>query len=328
MAAAYVNLLRTRMAGRSMHRDVSKLLVGSFGAATACLHLHKVWRNWRALHAVEELAAEEGLPDPATAWKLHPVHVQALLREAEIIEVLNLGSQVRTNGTATVYRSSEGQYYGKECRFLGVASSSWCTTYIHWDGEFQQKLPNVYSKLVHAALSVDEDMWGICHNALATAKTHGLDEVERSIHVRTAEIHEVGPGGSLLQREHYDSGSCITIDVMLSEPGVDFTGGLVEFPHVRQDRFPGESLPPAHLPFKKGDAIVFPSHKYHCVHPVVHGLRRVLVLEIWLGEERRCPHRCHQHWGECHEDRSGFLIQGVMLAYLQAFFGDQNCEPW
>jgi hypothetical protein len=45
--------------------------------------------------------------------------------------------------------------------------------------------------------------------------------------------------------------------------------------------------------------IVFPSHKYHTVVPVLSGRRRTLILEFWCGEERICPHRCEQHWGVC-----------------------------
>ena len=51
--------------------------------------------------------------------------------------------------------------------------------------------------------------------------------------------------------------------------------------------------------FAIGDVLVFPSHKYHCVRPVTAGQRKTLILEFWLGEERICPHRCEQHWGQC-----------------------------
>lgn len=52
-------------------------------------------------------------------------------------------------------------------------------------------------------------------------------------------------------------------------------------------------------PFEQGDCILFPSHKYHSVTTVTSGLRRTLIVEFWVGEERRCPHRCEQHWGQC-----------------------------
>ena len=36
-----------------------------------------------------------------------------------------------------------------------------------------------------------------------------------------------------------------------------------------------------------GDAMVFVSHKRHCVQPLRRGRRRVLVAEFWHGESRR-----------------------------------------
>lgn len=35
--------------------------------------------------------------------------------------------------------------------------------------------------------------------------------------------------------------------------------------------------------FELGDALVFVSHKYHCVGPVTAGRRRVLVTELFCG---------------------------------------------
>ncbi len=35
------------------------------------------------------------------------------------------------------------------------------------------------------------------------------------------------------------------------------------------------------------------------VTPLLSGKRQVLVVELWQGEERDCPHRCVQHWGPC-----------------------------
>ena len=51
--------------------------------------------------------------------------------------------------------------------------------------------------------------------------------------------------------------------------------------------------------FEQGDALVFVSHKYHCVAPVESGERRVLVIELWEGDEKACPHRCTERSGTC-----------------------------
>ena len=52
---------------------------------------------------------------------------------------------------------------------------------------------------------------------------------------------------------------------MLSDPGTDFHGG-----GFSTMEGPG---PHKKWAFGKGDALVFVSHKYHCVAPVMEGLR-------------------------------------------------------
>lgn len=72
--------------------------------------------------------------------------------------------------------------------------------------------------------------------------------------------------GGLPHRLHYDSGSVLTIDVMLA-PAEE--GG--QFETLESDAVVGHT-------FERGDAIVFPSHKYHSVSPVKRGTRRVLIM--------------------------------------------------
>ena len=47
----------------------------------------------------------------------------------------------------------------------------------------------------------------------------------------------------------------------------------------------------APIRFELGDAIIFPSYKYHSVRAVTTGCRKTLVLEFWAGDERHCDHR-------------------------------------
>ena len=51
--------------------------------------------------------------------------------------------------------------------------------------------------------------------------------------------------------------------------------------------------------FELGDAVAFPSHKFHNVRPVTKGRRTVLVAELWEGEPRICAHRCLLPEGDC-----------------------------
>ena len=80
------------------------------------------------------------------------------------------------------------------------------------------------------------------------------------------------------------SGSLLTVDVMLAEPGVEFEGGVLMTPNA-------DGMSERH-PMKQGDAVVFLSHKQHNVEPVTAGTRIVLVAELWEGVEKECPHRC------------------------------------
>ena len=116
--------------------------------------------------------------------------------------------------------------------------------------------------------------------------------------IRCIEFHEctaAGDGTSGVEtgapgREHYDAGSLITLDLMLSE-SESFDGGT--FGTLEAD---GTMATHA---LSRGDAVVFVSHKYHTVSPVTRGTREVLVMELWRGPVRHCPHRCLKPEGEC-----------------------------
>ena len=50
--------------------------------------------------------------------------------------------------------------------------------------------------------------------------------------------------------------------------------------------------------FEQGDALIFMSHKKHCVSQITRGRRQVLVLEFWEGEEKSCAHRCVERFND------------------------------
>eukprot|EP00966_Prymnesium_polylepis_P156290 3610723-Prymnesium_polylepis.2 len=89
--------------------------------------------------------------------------------------------------------------------------------------------------------------------------------------------------------------SVVTLDCMLSREG-DFDGGL--FQTLECD---GQLKTHA---FAHGDVVVFPSYKYHSITPVTRGCRRVLVVELWHGDEKHCNHRCDTAQGSCAEEGS------------------------
>ena len=86
-----------------------------------------------------------------------------------------------------------------------------------------------------------------------------------------------------LHHTHYDAGSLLTIGIMLSSTH-EFEGGAFQ-------TYEADCSMKSH-PYEQGDAIVFPSHKFHSVAPILSGRRSVLITELWQGPERSCAHRC------------------------------------
>ena len=155
---------------------------------------------------------------------------------------------------------------------------AWTTVYLSCGRAFQRELPVLASRLVHAAKRAAADQMGL--------DLRGVD-----LRVRCVEHHEMAAGGALADECHYDSGSVLTIDVMLAAPGDDFDGGALWFPGADGARAAGLA--------RRGDAVVFASHRYHAVRPVEAGTRRVLIVELWEGPERGCPHRCQSATAPC-----------------------------
>ena len=60
-----------------------------------------------------------------------------------------------------------------------------------------------------------------------------------------------------------------------------------------------------------GEAIMFPSHKFHNVSPITGGKRVVMVLEIWEGEAKTCFHRCLKR-DKCDYDEKRFREAELM----------------
>lgn len=164
------------------------------------------------------------------------------------------------------------------------ARRGWRTTYISADGLFREHEPELLARcsrltqLVDPRLFADEPDGELVRGALS----------DMQLQVRCAEVHEAWRGGSLSDPKHYDKGSIVTVDVMLDD---SFEGGQLQ-------TLEADGALRTHE-FCTGDALVFPSYKYHTVAPVTGGLRQTLVMEFWRGEERWCNHRCEVPRGEC-----------------------------
>eukprot|EP00747_Dinoflagellata_sp_TGD_P078334 gnl/TRDRNA2_/TRDRNA2_160014_c0_seq2.p1 gnl/TRDRNA2_/TRDRNA2_160014_c0~~gnl/TRDRNA2_/TRDRNA2_160014_c0_seq2.p1 ORF type:complete len:440 (+),score=83.89 gnl/TRDRNA2_/TRDRNA2_160014_c0_seq2:64-1320(+) len=225
-------------------------------------------RHWQAQHHKGTVVP---LPTPEKAQRMKPMLLRGLLNADEIALVRALGR----DHCATEVRDH-----------IPATSNQWRTRYLSAGGRFYREAPQLREKLVEALLRADAsaDGWGLL-SGIGPERMAFLQP-------RCVEYHRVLPGGSLPDPTHIDGGSVITIDVMLSDPsGGDFTGG--EFCTLESDgRY-------AQHTFGQGDAVVFVSHKYHCIRPLLSGLREVLIMEFWEGDERHCDHRCEQRWGPC-----------------------------
>lgn len=121
-------------------------------------------------------------------------------------------------------------------------------------------LPAIERKLVAAMRA--NDQWGVLHG--------------RDVNVRSFEYHVYEDGGSVLDPEHRDDDSLLTVSVLLSRPE-DFQGG--RFVTWRD----GERVEHA---LGQGDGVLFVSEKCHNV-ATVRGDRRTLVLELWEGQRNQ-----------------------------------------
>jgi hypothetical protein len=122
----------------------------------------------------------------------------------------------------------------------------------------------------------------------------------------------VEPNGALIDPCHRDTGSLVTVDVMLADPvNGDFTGGRFRTPQrsitttaasaaaataassitaatVSGAMSAADTTVPSddvlsydEHTFELGDVVVFVSHRRHGVSPVLTGQRCVLVMELW-----------------------------------------------
>jgi len=201
------------------------------------------------------------------AQQTNVVHIPKFLSSEEIDELHTTAAGVATRG------EGEQDIHRRQ----GCAEGSWLTVFLNQ--RLAEQLPHIHSRLVGTAHEADAANWGL------------LDDRRHDLAFRVAEYHTVRPGGGIPMDKHHDFGSLLTLDLMLSTPGVDFEGGTFCTPE------PDGTL--TQHTFERGDLIIFHSHKYHMVQPVASGTRRVLVCELWEGLERRCPRRCNTPWGPC-----------------------------
>ncbi|CAK9020286.1 unnamed protein product [Durusdinium trenchii] len=114
-------------------------------------------------------------------------------------------------------------------------------------------LEELEAKVLALMRSEDSQRWGLLSS--------------RSVQLRSMEYHAYSDGGSVMDPEHRDDGSLVTISVLLSRLE-DFQGGVFS---TEKEHF-----------MQRGGGVLFLSEKRHNVS-AVKGERHTLVLELWDG---------------------------------------------
>ena len=210
------------------------------------------------------------------AQKTSVVKVKSFLSPSEIDVILHTVKQ----SNLSAYTSNNEEDVNKDGDPIHT------TTYLQTHNTFEEKLGWLHQRVLRIIRSLNKaNQWGFHINKLS------------SLNVRVAEYHEMEVGGALRNAEHYDIGSLVTVDIMLQEATEGAIFQTLES-SVQDINGSAESYLRPH-PFQAGDALVFVSHKYHCVSPLLAGSRKVLVIEFWNGQKRICGHRCDIPFGEC-----------------------------
>eukprot|EP00930_Biecheleria_cincta_P045435 TRINITY_DN31308_c0_g1_i1.p1 TRINITY_DN31308_c0_g1~~TRINITY_DN31308_c0_g1_i1.p1 ORF type:complete len:244 (-),score=27.51 TRINITY_DN31308_c0_g1_i1:408-1139(-) len=220
-------------------------------------HIIPGWKAHSSKQQTEQLMWP--LPSRGSAQTTKPVLLQGFLSSDEIQLVKSLSDKLTSQGLSNDTTFSR---------------SAWCRRNLHADGFVQREAPSFVAKLRDAALQ------GLCGAGIEEwaeiCRSPSFETLAKRLKPRCIEHHIVSPGGSLSDPHHVDEGSLITLDVMLSRPSTDFGGGdfcTLEGVGNNFDK---------HY-FGQGDAILFVSHKMHCIRHVHRGRREVLVVELWEG---------------------------------------------
>ncbi len=223
--------------------------------------------DWQREHYGEN-AQKSGAMDVANAQRTQVVRLEKFL-SLEEIEMIHSVAKAKLASNAA------------DSGALEAHTDSWKVLYLQSDDTFRQKLPALRQRILDAVRQVDKDNWRL------------FDNVDH-VNIRVVEYHHMDEYGELADPKHYDLNSLLTMDIMLSEEG-SFEGG-----HLQTEEVDGTLKKHE---FLQGDALIFVSHKYHCVDRVRSGRRNVMVLEFWYGPERQCAHRCERFGSEiCMKD--------------------------
>eukprot|EP00746_Dinoflagellata_sp_MGD_P001734 gnl/MRDRNA2_/MRDRNA2_103294_c0_seq1.p1 gnl/MRDRNA2_/MRDRNA2_103294_c0~~gnl/MRDRNA2_/MRDRNA2_103294_c0_seq1.p1 ORF type:complete len:625 (-),score=119.52 gnl/MRDRNA2_/MRDRNA2_103294_c0_seq1:220-2094(-) len=145
-------------------------------------------------------------------------------------------------------------------------------TYLHMA---VKDFPDVIDNLLSiTSRSDDVAGWGVASVSESKPSLRCLEIVDY-----TARSHHAPPRRS---GWHDDGDTVFTVSVLLSQPGVDFEGGDIEF---RRKPSGTDTKPTVRVSPSLGDAVIWRGWEEHRVLPVTRGTRRVLVAEWRLDSK-------------------------------------------
>jgi len=162
------------------------------------------------------------------------------------------------------------------------------------DDAFSKHAPRARAKLLRAAFETDARFFNLARG--------------RALFIRSAEYHAYEAGGGVVDPAHRDTGSVLTVSVVLETPSLSClsdgtesdgaetrltidkkkttrSGGAFFTRGGGEGDFHETTFVDPSPPLRRGDAVVFPSEKRHGVTPLVGegARRRSVVLELWEG---------------------------------------------
>merc|ERR1711972_527534 len=195
-----------------------------------------------------------GVPKPISflrkdAEATRPIVLSNLLNDEEIALVRQIGDDLLEAGlqagsaSASLFDASDESTFHETAEEMLHDLAEHRVIYLHRIEANEAKangLHTIETKLIDAIR---------CHDHLGMLSA-------RQFHLRSLEYHVYGDGGSVLDPQHRDDGSLLTLSLLLSEPEVDFQGGI--FSTWNQDKL-------VEHPMQKGDGVLFASEKRHNV---------------------------------------------------------------
>ena len=279
------------------HAELTRELLARFGAdsnavdreGSSALHAAAFCGHAACVEALVAHGANVDLPDRegdlAVAWAtarghdavatflvgqwFRPRVLPHLLEAAEIATLLSLWETVRPihdnrMGHETIYLHA-GQADGRGVLFAGDACA----------------------RLLHRTIEAMRT-----HDPRTPGSGCPAGSLARDLTVRCCELHRYGVGGSLMNRDHRDSGSVLTLSVTLSDPRLVEGGLFVTWDGVERNEWTDADTPTVH-PLEQGSGILFRSEDLHNVLPVTGGTgpRLSLVIELWAKQQLNNVHR-------------------------------------